>query len=215
MDWMIFILMAILAYCLGSIPTAIWIGKWFFNLDIREHGSGNAGFSNALRVMGPKAGIPVLIIDVAKGFMAVKLATFVTVEPFGNLSGDLVPIIFGVLAFIGHMIPLFASFKGGKGVATGVGLVLALFPLAAVVGLSTFLVTILVFRMMSLGSMLGGISFPVSVYLLYDAETPVMLIFAIFIAVMIIFTHRSNIQRIAQGKENRIWFSKKNRKVDH
>ena len=208
MNWTEIILLGIGAYILGSIPTAVLIGKWFYKIDVREHGSGNAGFSNSLRVLGPKAGIPVLLIDVAKGFAAVYLA-YQTILPENSISEQLIPIIFGILAFMGHLLPLFARFKGGKGVATGLGIILALFPLGAAIGIGVFLLTIFTLRMMSLGSMLGSISLPISVLITYKFQEPVLLIFSLFIAVMIVFTHRTNIRRIAQGNENRIWFRKK------
>ncbi len=208
MNWTEIIIYGIGAYVLGSIPTAVWIGKGFFKIDVREHGSGNAGFSNSLRVLGPKAGIPVLIIDVAKGFAAVYLASKVDLGD-SKMAQELVPIVYGVLALLGHLLPLFAKFKGGKGVATGLGIVLALFPMAAVYALVVFLIVIFTFRMMSLGSMLASISLPISVFISHNTEQPILLGFSIFIALMIIFTHRSNIKRIIEGKENRIWFRKK------
>ena len=210
MDLLQLVLFGLLAFLLGSIPTAIWIGKWFYQIDIREHGSGNAGFSNALRVMGPKAGIPVLLIDVAKGYLAVKLAQAVPVANFSDTLVQLIPILYGLLAFLGHLFPAFANFKGGKGVATGLGMILAIFPLGAAIGLGVFLLVILSFRMMSLGSMLAGLSFPVTVLITQKISNPILLVISAFIAISIIYTHRSNIQRIIRGKENKIWF-KKNR----
>lgn len=208
MNWTEIILFGIGAYVLGSIPTAVWIGKWFYNTDVREQGSGNAGFSNALRVFGPKVGIPVLIIDVAKGFAAVKLASLTFLEE-GSIALQLVPVIYGILAFIGHLVPILARFKGGKGVATGLGMILALFPMGAALGIGVFLIVIFSFRMMSLGSMMGSISLPITVFLTYKTEEAVLLVFSLFISLMILYTHRSNIKRIIQGTENRIWFRKK------
>src|SRR6056300_782925 len=115
MNWTNTLLLGFAAYLIGSIPTAVWVGKWFFNKDIREEGSGNAGFSNTLRVFGPKAGVPVLIVDVGKGFAAVYLAKYLHLNP-DSLAGQLIPVIFGLLAFFGHLLPIFASFRGGKGV---------------------------------------------------------------------------------------------------
>lgn len=208
MNWTQIILYGIAAYVLGSIPTAVWIGKWFYNKDIREHGSGNAGFSNMLRVFGPKAGVPVLIIDIAKGYAAVYLAAFLKLESTST-AFQLIPVIYGLMAFLGHLLPIFASFKGGKGVATGLGMILAVFPQGALLGLAVYLFSIFTFRMMSLGSIMASMSLPVSVLLFYKTSNPVLLIFSIFITLMIIFTHRSNIKRIVAGTENRIWFRKK------
>lgn len=208
MNWYLIIALGLLAYMLGSIPTAVWIGKGLYGIDVRKHGSGNAGFSNTLRVIGPKAGVPVLIIDVAKGFAAVYLAGILKLEA-GTTAYELVPIVYGILAFVGHIIPIFARFNGGKGVATGLGMILALFPYGAFIGLGVFLITIFTFRMMSLGSMLGSISLPVSVYFFYKTTQPILLGFAVFLALSIVYTHRSNIKRIINGNENRIWFRKK------
>jgi glycerol-3-phosphate acyltransferase PlsY len=210
MNWIQILSLGFLAYLLGSIPTAVWIGKWFYKKDIRNLGSGNAGFSNALRVFGPKAGIPVLIVDVGKGFAAVSLANILNLDNH-SFAGQLIPVIYGLLAFVGHLIPIFAGFKGGKGVATGLGIILALFPLGALYGLGVYILAILLFRMMSVGSMLACISLPISAYLEMKFENPVLIVFTIFITVMIIFTHRSNIKRILSGTENRIWFRKKSR----
>ncbi len=154
MNWTHILSLGFLAYLLGSIPTAIWIGKWFYKKDIRDLGSGNAGFSNALRVFGPKAGIPVLIVDVGKGFAAVSLSNMLNIDN-QSFAGQLIPVIYGLLAFLGHLIPIFAGFKGGKGVATGLGIILALFPLGALYGLAVYILAILLFRMMSVGSMLA------------------------------------------------------------
>lgn len=208
MDWIQVILLGLAAYVLGSIPTAVWVGKWFFNKDIRQEGSGNAGFSNALRVFGPKAGIPVLIVDVGKGFVAVYLSKYLNLDP-DIFTGQLIPVVYGLLAFFGHLLPIFASFKGGKGVATGLGIILALFPMGAVYVLGAYLIVIFVFRMMSLGSMVASICLPISLFIVQGTENLVLLIFTIFIAMMIVFTHRSNISRILNGTENKIWFIKK------
>ncbi|MBT3244669.1 MAG: glycerol-3-phosphate 1-O-acyltransferase PlsY [Bacteroidetes bacterium] len=208
MDWLHIILLGIGAYLLGSVPTAIWIGKWFYGIDIREHGSGNAGFSNALRVMGWKAGIPVLLVDVAKGYFAVALAEIITHDATSSISIQIIAIAFGLLAFIGHLYPAFARFKGGKGVATGLGIIIAIYPLGSIVGLGVFVIIVLTFRMMSLSSMTAGLSFPFTVYFSQKLDDPVLFIFSCFIAVMIIYTHNSNIQRIIKGTENKIWFKK-------
>lgn len=208
MNWMMIFFLGAGAYILGSIPTAVWLGKWMYGKDVRQYGSGNAGFSNALRVLGPKAGIPVLLIDVGKGFAAVLLARLADL-PEEGIVAEVVPICYGILAFVGHLFPIFASFQGGKGVATGLGMILALFPPGALIGLVVFLITIFTFRMMSLGSMLGSISLPFSVYAYFTFSRPILLGFTVFIALSIIWTHRSNIGRMLHGTENKIWFRKK------
>ncbi len=209
MDVLISISIFLLAYLLGSIPAAVWIGKIFYNIDVREHGSNNAGFTNAMRVLGLKAGIPVLLIDVAKGFFAVYLFGLFPDPIITEFTGQLFPILLGLLALLGHIFPVLAQFRGGKGVATGAGLLLGLYPLGAALALSTFLVILFISRYVSLGSIIASLSFPVWVILWYPGKNISLLVFSFFLTSVIIFTHRKNIGRLIKGNENRIYFRKK------
>ena len=155
------ILLILLAYLLGSIPTAVWIGKIFYNIDIREHGSGNAGTTNTFRVLGAKSGVPVFLFDVFKGWAAVKLIYFSGY--YIPESGDYINIqlLLGVASLIGHIFPVYVGFKGGKGVATLLGIVIAIHPYAALTSFGIWIITMLLTRYVSLSSMVAGFSFPI------------------------------------------------------
>ncbi len=191
------------AYMLGSVPTSIWIGKIFFKKDIREYGSKNAGAANTFRVFGAKAGVVVLIVDVAKGFAAVKLAAL-DPEPFNKaLLQEIFRITLGIMAGLGHIMPLFAGLRGGKGVATFLGVALALSPYSTLGSLMVYLIILLLIRIFSVASMSGGIAYPLFIYLFPENATWVLQVFAILVALIIVFMHRSNIIRILRGEEPR------------
>ena len=151
---------AIFAYLLGSIPSAVWYSKIFHGIDIRQHGSGNAGATNSLRIFGKKAGIIVLIFDLLKGFLAVYLTQYIL-----KSDNELIPLLMGILAVLGHIYPIFAQFRGGKGVATAIGVVVAVLPMAALGCIAVFLLTVYLTKYVSLGSILGALAFPVQVSL--------------------------------------------------
>ena len=190
-----FIIGALVAYLLGSIPSGLWIGQYFFQKDIRQFGSGNLGSTNAFRVLGKKAGSVVLFCDVFKGFLAMVLA--MTVFKQDSLS----PLWIASFAVIGHTFPLFASFKGGKAVATFAGMILAYQPLLLLYGLIIFLALLAITRMVSLTAMVT-ISAGVLLSLLFNDWT--LTAFALAIDIFIIYRHRSNIQRILNGTENKV-----------
>ena len=190
-----FIIGALVAYLLGSIPSGLWIGQYFFQKDIRQFGSGNLGSTNAFRVLGTKAGSIVLFCDVFKGFLAMILA--MTVFKQESLS----PLWIASFAVLGHTFPLFASFKGGKAVATFAGMILAYQPLLLLYGLIIFLVLLAITRMVSLTAMVT-ITAGVLLSLLFNDWT--LTAFALAIDIFIIYRHRSNIQRILKGTENKV-----------
>ena len=190
-----FIIGALVAYLLGSIPSGLWIGQYFFQKDIRQFGSGNLGSTNAFRVLGKKAGSVVLFCDVFKGFLAMILA--MTVFKQESLS----PLWIASFAVIGHTFPLFASFKGGKAVATFAGMILAYQPLLLLYGLIIFLALLAITRMVSLTAMVT-ITAGVLLSLLFNDWT--LTAFALAIDIFIIYRHRSNIQRILNGTENKV-----------
>jgi glycerol-3-phosphate acyltransferase PlsY len=209
------ILLLILAYLVGSIPTAVWIGQRFYNVDVREHGSGNAGATNTFRVLGKKAGIPVLIIDVLKGFVAVSLvflqSKFVGVDdivPLTNLK-----LAFGFAAVIGHVFPIFAGFRGGKGIASLLGILFAIHPYGALCALGIFLVVLVITKYVSLGSLIAGVCFPFLVILVFDAEVPALMIFSIVVSILVVITHQKNIQRLLKKDENKTYLFKKKVKL--
>jgi glycerol-3-phosphate acyltransferase PlsY len=193
----------LIAYLLGSIPTSVWIGKAFYNVDVREFGSGNAGATNTFRVLGKRAGIPVLILDILKGTLAVALAYFsgfeVKSDEFVSLQLGL-----GIAALMGHIFPVFAGFRGGKGVATILGIVICIAPIACSLSLIVFLVVLLSSRIVSLASMTAGICFPIILNIILDNSNPILAVFSIVVSALLIITHRKNIQRLVKKQEAKV-----------
>lgn len=200
------------AYILGSIPTAIWLGRTTKGIDIREHGSHNAGATNTFRVLGKRAGWTVLIIDVLKGTLAANLPLYFPESFFWGYKDELLilQLIAGFTAVFGHVFPVFANFRGGKGVATSLGIVLGINPPAAAVCLSIFLVVFLTTRYVSLGAIISALCFPIVSYFFIHDDTRIMIIFTVVLGVLVIWAHRKNIDRLLKGTENRMnLFAKK------
>jgi acyl phosphate:glycerol-3-phosphate acyltransferase len=207
------ILALVLSYLLGSIPSAVWIGRKFHNIDVREHGSGNAGTSNVIRVLGWKTGIPVLMTDVAKGWLAAMLPRFFNLAAPDSVMLINLQLLAGAMAITGHIFPLFADFRGGKGVASIFGILIALQPLLTLCCIVVFLVVLLITGIVSVASMSAGLAFPIFQFLLFDSNSLFFRIFSILVAVVLLITHRENIKRLIQGKESKlIKFGKKNTK---
>src|SRR5664280_2299184 len=198
------VLAVILAYLLGSIPSAVWIGKRFHNIDVRERGSGNAGTTNTIRVLGWATGIPVLLIDIAKGWLAAMLPVFFHLAGHGSALLINLQIGTGIIAIIGHIFPVFAGFRGGKGVATVFGVFLALSPLLTLCSIGIFLVVLLITGIVSVSSMSAGISFPVFLFLFFDTPSVFFKIFAVLVGIALIVTHRKNIGRLLKGEEAKL-----------
>ena len=194
------------AYLLGSIPSAVWTGKLTKGVDVREHGSKNAGATNTMRVLGVKIGIPVLLIDVFKGFVAVKLAFFAPAIEAGTESFVTLQLALGAFAVIGHMFPIFAGFRGGKGVATIVGILLALHWHATLFAIVVFLIALFISKYVSFSSMMMGLSFPVSVIFIFKTDIVSLKIFSIAVSILLFITHRKNISRLLKGNENKATF---------
>jgi acyl phosphate:glycerol-3-phosphate acyltransferase len=194
-----------LAYILGSVPSSVWIGRGLKGIDLREHGSGNAGTTNAFRILGKPIGIVVLVMDMLKGYLAVNLA---------HLQDEFVPdtegwivlrIGLGLLAVAGHIYPLFAGFKGGKGVATMAGVALALHPFSALAAIGVYITVFLIFRFSALGSLSAVLSYPFWVIFVFHAEQKAFWVFSILVPILTFITHRSNIQRLIQREEKRVF----------
>ena len=205
----------ILAYVIGSIPSAVWVGRLFYHTDVREHGSGNAGATNVIRVLGYKAGIPVLLIDVFKGFAAVQV---IFLFPHPGLSDDFITYVRICMAFsavLGHVFPVFAGFKGGKGVGTLAGAAIALYPMALLVEIVLFVSSIAITRFVSLSSILCGICFPFIVIFITGEHHAGLIILSIVVAIFIPLTHLKNIKRLIRGEETKFEFrgKKKEEKV--
>lgn len=202
------------AYLFGSIPTAVWLGQSFYGVDVREFGSGNAGATNTFRVLGQKAGIAVMVIDILKGWTATNLAFFIGPSITGPQDAAQFmnyQLALGVVAVVGHLFPIFAGFRGGKGVATLFGMVLAVHFPAAMVCVTVFLITLIISNYVSLSSIFAGFSFPFSIVFLFHTPVKSVLLFSICICVLILVTHQKNIERLLKGRENKIYlFRKKN-----
>lgn len=204
--------LTILAYILGSVPSAVWVGKSFYGVDVREHGSNNAGATNTFRVLGIPAGSVVLLLDTLKGATAANLAYFLADDWLSIGSLIEYKILFGLLAVLGHIFPIFANFKGGKGIATLLGMVLAIHPQLALMSLGVFIVVLLLTRYVSLSSMISTIFFPIfTLYLYPEKNEPVLLAFGITMAILVVFTHKKNIKKLLNGNENKANILKKHR----
>jgi glycerol-3-phosphate acyltransferase PlsY len=207
------IVVFLLAYLLGSIPAAVWIGKLFHNIDVREHGSGNAGTTNVIRVLGWKTGIPVLLIDISKGWLATMMPVFFHLAEKGSAMETNLQIVAGIVAIIGHIFPVMAEFRGGKGVATIFGVLLAINPLLTLSCSGIFLIVLLATGIVSVSSMSAGIAFPLFLFLFFSTPSAIFKIFTILVAVALVITHRKNIGRLLRGEEKKLFnLGKKNKK---
>jgi glycerol-3-phosphate acyltransferase PlsY len=207
----------VLAYLVGSIPTAVWIGRAFYGVDVREYGSGNAGATNTFRVLGKKAGIPVMLIDILKGFTATNLAYFIGVSTTGGPHS--VPFInfelaLGIAAVMGHLFPIFAGFRGGKGIATLFGMILAIHLQAALLCVIVFIIVLLITRYVSLSSIIGGFTYLIGVTFIYPLYIRSVIIYGMCICALILVTHQKNIERLLKGKESKVNLFKRKESAD-
>ena len=203
------IILIIVAYILGSVPNALWIGKVFKGIDIREHGSKNTGSTNAARVLGAKLGILTLILDISKGAIPVALSLFMKADLLENITGisNLDFIMIGIFAIVGHSFSIFMKFKGGKAVATTVGVFTVLVPKALLLAAVVFFVIFALTRYVSVSSITAAISLPIFIFFLYG-NIPYT-VFGGIITILIIVKHKSNIQRLLNGTESRFTINKK------
>lgn len=201
---MMFFIFAGIAYLLGSIPTAVWIGKSIYGLDVREHGSKNAGATNTFRVLGKKPGIIVLSVDVAKGALAVSIPYLFWGQSWSHEQIVNFQLVAALAAVLGHVFPLFAQFNGGKGVATSLGVIIGIHPLAASICLLIFLITFIIFKYVSLGAILAAISFPLLIEFLFNNDFFWLRGFSILLSVAVVITHHKNIKRLLSGTENKM-----------
>lgn len=199
-----FILTGLAGYLLGSIPWSVWIGRAWYGLDIRQHGSGNAGATNTFRILGKKAGILVLILDTLKGFVPAFLPPFIFTDA-ENSAMSALKICGGASAVLGHVYSVFLKFRGGKGVATSLGMMLAIAPLATLLSAGVFLGVWLATSYISLGSMSAAAVFPFWHYLLYPHASSWQWASVLTLSVLIFWTHRSNIRKLIRGQESKIY----------
>ena len=199
------VLAVLLAYLIGSFPSAIWISKWFFGVDVRDYGSNNAGATNTFRVIGKFAGFSVLFLDILKGWASVKLLTLIlityqpTTDAYINMQ-----LIIGISAVLGHVFPIYEQFQGGKGVATLMGIILAINFSAAIGCVIIFLLIFIFTSYVSLGAMVAAFFFPVITIFIVKAESPALIYFSIFISILVITTHKKNIVRLLERQENKM-----------
>jgi acyl phosphate:glycerol-3-phosphate acyltransferase len=198
------VFLIIIAYLLGSIPTAVWTSKYFFGIDIREYGSGNSGATNTYRVLGPKWGTFVMIVDMLKALVAVKLALFLPYAEHSEFYLINMQLGLGLSAVLGHIFPVWAEFRGGKGVATLFGMVLGIQPNVALCCVGIFALVLYLTRWVSLSSILASIAFPVFILFIFNEPETLYRVFAITVALLVLLTHQKNIGRILKGNENRL-----------
>ncbi len=197
------LIFGVIAYILGSIPSAVWIGKTFHNIDVREHGSKNAGATNTFRILGKKAGIIVLLMDVFKGIIAVFIPKLILKELSYEIEIQL-QLISGICVFLGHLFPLFAQFRGGKGVATSLGIIIGIHPPAAGICFLIFLIVFISSKYVSLGAIVASFFFPLIVFFIFKETSIYLIVFSNVIGITVILTHKKNILRIIHGEENKM-----------
>jgi glycerol-3-phosphate acyltransferase PlsY len=195
--------LVILAYLIGSVPTAVWVSRSVFNIDIRDYGSGNAGATNTFRVLGSKWGTFVMVADMLKGLLAVKLAFLLPYYVVNDFARTNFQIGLGLAAVLGHIFPIWAEFRGGKGVATLFGLVLGISPLTAIGCVGVFTLVLYLTRFVSLSSILASLAFPIFILVVFNVDNETYRIFAIAVALLVILTHQKNITRLLRGSESK------------
>ena len=198
------VLLIVIAYLIGSIPTAVWVSKAFFSIDIREYGSGNAGATNTFRVLGSRWGTIVMIADVLKGVAATSLYILLPYYMTSEWDRTNFMVGLGLAAVLGHIFPLWADFRGGKGVATLFGMILAIQPIVAVYCVGIFLLVLYLTRFVSLSSILASIAFAVFILIIFNEKEPLYRAFAIAVALLVLLTHQKNITRLLRGSESKV-----------
>ena len=194
----------LLAYFIGAIPSSVWIGKRFYNIDIREYGSGNAGATNTLRILGKRAGFIVLFIDIFKAWFATEV-----LSNLANNQSIEYMLALGLIAVLGHIFPIYIGFRGGKGIASLLGVIIAIHPLASLFSVVVFLISLIKSQFVSLSSILAACSFPLSILYYFKSENNSLIIFSFMVAVLVIFTHKKNIERLFKKEESKVILPKK------
>ena len=204
------ILLVLFAYLTGAFPSAVWVGKTFYNTDVREYGSGNSGATNTFRVLGKGAGIPVLFMDIFKGWLAVNYVRLISNT--SSLSPELFfenQLAFGIAAVFGHLFPVYTGFRGGKGIATMLGLLIGLEPYAALFSLCVFVLVFMISKYVSLASMTASMAFPFFIMIFLNSTNEPLNLFAIFVPILSLITHQKNIERLIRREETKVKFDKK------
>jgi len=208
-------ILIVISYLFGSIPTGVWVSKLFFGFDLRDKGSGNTGSTNAFRVLGKKWGIIVQLIDILKAYIPVAILSTLLVKDISLFGLDygssfvIVQMLSGIFTVVGHMFPVFAKFKGGKGVNCILGMFLGIMPIDAATGLSMFIIVVILSGYVSLGSLVAIVCVPLSLVIratVFNVEIPgfnILLSYALLMVVLLFYSHRANIKRLRAGEENR------------
>ena len=195
MDYLFFLW----AYLIGSIPSSVWIGKRFYNVDVREHGSGNAGATNSFRILGKRVGSIVLIIDIFKAWFSTYVLSYMANDQSTeNMLG------LGMVAVLGHIFPIYIGFRGGKGIASLLGVIIAIQPTAALFSIITFLTSLIFSRYVSLSSILAACTFPATIILYLKSDNNALIIFSVMVSFLVLFTHKKNIERLFKKEESRV-----------
>lgn len=202
------IILIISAYLIGSFSSSYWYGKWFFNIDIRKEGSKNAGATNTMRVLGLRAAIPVFATDVIKSIISVQLVHLLPGIQDYSETFYLLKICLGTAAVVGHILPVYSNFDGGKGVASLLGVIIAVYPFGALMSMGIFIIVLVISRIISLSSLSAALSFPLFILLLEGTNKHSLLIFSIIATLLVFITHAKNIKRLLNGQEKKIVLAK-------
>ena len=203
MEIFLIVILAIVAYLLGSIPSSVWIGKAYCGVDVRDYGSGNAGATNTFRVLGKQIGVIVLFMDILKGVTAASLVHYLGFVSQGTEQFINLQLLFGLLAVVGHIFPVFENFKGGKGIATLFGMLIGIHYVLALACVGLFIVVLLLTKYVSLSSILAAIAFPILTIFVFKRDEPLLIAFGIAAAVLVVLTHKKNITRLLNGEESK------------
>src|SRR5688500_839664 len=198
------ILLILIAYLIGSIPTAVWVSKYLFGIDIRDYGSGNAGATNTYRVLGPRLGTFVMTVDILKGICATSLYLLIPYYMHDEWDRTNLMVGLGLAAVLGHIFPIWADFRGGKGVATLFGMILAIQPLVAVLCVGIFLLVFYLTRFVSLSSILASIAFAVFILVIFNEKERLYRALAISVQLLEVLTHQKNISSLLRGSESKV-----------
>lgn len=208
-----------ISYLLGSLASSVWMGQFFYGKDLRDYGSGNAGSTNAFRVFGPKVGIPVMAIDIAKGFGAASIGTWLHRHQGVYVGTDdllIMELIFGLSAVVGHVFPIFAGFRGGKGINTLLGMMFVIHWQASLFCLVMFIIVLQLSRYVSLGSILAALTFPVFLlamhYIFLRSQERILIVFGFVMFLLVVITHQKNIRRLLKGEESKTFMRLRRRK---
>ncbi len=198
----------VIAYLIGSIPSAVWVGKTFYGVDVRTQGSGNAGATNTIRVLGIKAGMPVLLFDVFKGWLAIFLARYFIPVDFTAGNFIIYEIVIVTMVVLGHVFPILAGFRGGKGIATLLGVGIAIYPIEVLIVVAIFTIMLITFKYVSLASITAAVCFPLIVIFIFHQGAMPLILLAVFVGIFVPIIHHKNIKRLLNGTESKFILKK-------